>query len=70
MNGSELPKKVAENTRLFRTKMTQAGFSVAVSQPFVDPTKNLKTQLIVKMLFEMLTIIVRRKMLMIFVIVS
>ena len=32
MNGSELIRKVAENTTLFRTKMTEAGFTVSVSR--------------------------------------
>ena len=31
MNGSDLIKKVADNTKLFRTKMTAAGFNIIVS---------------------------------------
>ena len=31
MDGSPLTKKVAENTALFREKMTKAGFNVIVS---------------------------------------
>ena len=31
MNGSDLIKKVTENTSLFRTRMTAAGFNIIVS---------------------------------------
>ena len=32
MNGSDLIKKVSDNTVLFRTKMTSAGFNIIVSK--------------------------------------
>ena len=32
MNGSDLIKKVSDNTVLFRTKMTAAGFNIIVSE--------------------------------------
>ena len=32
MNGSDLIKKVSDNTMLFRTKMTAAGFNIIVSK--------------------------------------
>jgi hypothetical protein len=31
MDGTDLTTKVAENTQLFRSKMTEAGFTIAVS---------------------------------------
>jgi hypothetical protein len=31
MDGTDLTRKVAENTQLFRSRMTDAGFTIAVS---------------------------------------
>ena len=36
MNGSDLIKKVADNTKLFRKKMTAAGFHIIVSMLFIS----------------------------------
>lgn len=54
MNGSDLIKKVADNTKLFRTKMTAAGFNVIGDGHPITPVMLGDARLAVEFADEML----------------